>query len=163
MVGLVLAVLAGGIKYAVGGVPEEAFLTAAGFFFLWHLVLTIMALVVAGLAFLGLTAWLTAVGAIVGRENGPIGAMCGRFFGGLFGGAISVFILAVLAAKGTLLVLGAYLFRHAVVLSEGVYVWNIASLIIGGIFVAVALFVLRGTRSSSSNSSTRTTFKKRVR
>ncbi len=148
MWGAIIATIIGGAIYLFGDnvAPESAFLGGTNFLFYWYLVLGIIGMVFGLLIALG----IMGTGTIVGGSKWGI---AGGLLGAVGGGTLGLFVLALIFVTSAMRVAGAYLLHDSVALIEGgVYEWEIAKVVIGGLLVGLPL-LFRSSSSSSSSSS----------
>lgn len=146
MWGLIIATLIGGAMYLFGEnvAPESAFLSGTNFLFYWYLVFGIIGVVIGVLLALG----IMGAGTFAGGSAWGIG---GGLLGAVGGGVLGLFILALIVVGSGMRVAGAYLLHDSVVLTEGVYVWEVPKVVIGGLLVGLPLLIRSSSSSSSSS------------
>lgn len=145
MIGLILAAAYVGWMYLTAGVLEPAFLDAAAFLYSWYWLWTAVLGVIVGVIALAVTFGVAAMGSRAGFLGGV-----GGF---LLGGATSVWMFLVFAARSALLIVGAYLLAHAGKAGQTFAQFDTKSLIIGSVLLGIAVIVCRGGASASTSNS----------
>ena len=144
MWGFVLAAVVGGIVYALNtAAPENAFLSGTTVLFWWYLIWSAIGVVIVGLIALG----ITAGGALAGGSKFGLG---GGMIGAAAGGGLGLVMVALVVVFSGMRVAGAYFLHDAVVMTDNVYVWETAKLVIGGILVGLPFFIGGKFKASSS-------------
>ncbi|MFA4999021.1 MAG: hypothetical protein WC514_03325 [Candidatus Paceibacterota bacterium] len=147
MFAITLSLFYAAFLYVFAGSGMEASYSSATSFlywwyFFWSIVLGVIVLGINLIVILGLT--------VEGAEE--LGGKLGGFLGFAGGGAISIFLSIVFLFRRVLYVGGAYLLNTALILNaNGVYEWENVRLVLGALFLLIA--VMTRSRSSSSSSS----------
>src|SRR3989344_3295688 len=107
MLGLVLALIYVGWKFAFTQMPiEESFLGAAWFLYHWYWAWTwVLALLVAVACLV-----FVAVGSAQGEKGGGV---AGAIFGAILGGGASLLVIVWFVATRALLIIGSYLLMNS--------------------------------------------------
>ena len=144
MLGIALAAVYVGWKYlADSSAPiEPAFLAAAAFLYNWYWWWTLVIGVFAGLLGVAIT---LGVGAKFAEKGGGV---LGAIGGGMLGGAVSLALLASVALRQGLLLVGSHLIAHAGKPTQTFAEFNLRQLAIGGVLLAIGALAFRTSTST---------------
>lgn len=146
--GMIAALLYAGYLYVIQDtIIEVTYLNATNFLFWWYVVWTIIfAVILFGIAIVA----VVAGGVALGKDGGVLRGL----FGAVLGGALSLVVVFVFAIRRALYVGGAYFLSTALVLQDGFYHWEQGRLILGVLFLLVAVLT-KGSGGYNSRSSTK--------
>lgn len=129
MIGFLISLLLAAWLAVTQNLPAEPiFLTATSFLCKWYVITTVIMVVLRVLVLLGIVT--------VGTAAGGVGGFLASLIGG---GTITLLSMLGLMIRRAMLILGAFTLHASLTMSQGVYVWNMFYLILGGVLLLIAL------------------------
>ncbi len=129
MIGFLISLLVAAWLAVTQNLPAETiFLTATSFLCKWYIITTVIMVALIVFVLLG----IVTIGTVAGGIGGFLASLIG-------GGTITLLSMLGLMIRRAMFILGAYTLQASLTINQGVHVWNIFYLVLGGVLLLIAL------------------------